>query len=441
MAQTIFMNLKKELLQRFSFQQYTALQEDAWKSTSNYQIVISPTGSGKTIAFVIRALLHLQKHPNAKILVLTPTRELAIQINDVIKQSRVEYSSLAIYGGNEFKREENQLAEGVNLVIATPGRLLDHMDRGALQDVEFDMLILDEYDKMLEIGFHNELGQIVSYQDHWKKIILNSATQIEEIPSFINQYTFETKDYTEGNKPKIYKHLVMYEHEDKLEALRNIALLHPEKKKIIFTTHRERAEMVYKYFHLLEFPCSLFHGGMDQRERERELIKFEHGSTTIMICTDLGARGIDIDDIEEVIHYQLPIQNDSLKNNADTHRNGRTGRMNKSGDVYYLLDESKGIPDFLQGIEELKEEAQEAEIFAPYSTLYLPLGKKNKIRKMDVVGFFCKTGEITNKELGKITLKDNFTYVSVLSSHANKVKEKVDNQKMKNKKVRVSWCR
>lgn len=435
------MDLKKELLQRFSFQQYTALQEDAWNSKNNYQIVISPTGSGKTIAFVIRAFLHLEKNPDAKILILTPTRELAIQINDVIKQSRVEFSSIAVYGGNEFKREENQLQEGINFVIATPGRLLDHMERGGLQDVSFDMLILDEYDKMLEIGFQNELESIISYQEHWRKIILNSATTITETPSFINHYTFETKDYSKANAPKIHKHLVEYEHEDKLEALRNVVLLHPEKKKIVFTTHRERAEMVYKYFHLLEFPCSLFHGGMDQRERERELIKFEHGSTTIMICTDLGARGIDIDDIEEVIHYQLPIQSDSLKNNADTHRNGRTGRMNKSGDVYYLLDESKGVPEFLEGIDYLHEEAEAAEIFATYSTLYMPLGKKQKIRKMDVVGFFCKTGGISNKELGKITLKDNFTYVSVLASHAAKVKDKVDNQKIKNKKVRVSWCR
>lgn len=435
------MELRNQLLQNFNFAAYTRLQEDAWKSKKNYQIVVSPTGSGKTIAFVIRAFRLLQQNSNAKILILTPTRELAIQINDVIKQSKQNYSSTAVYGGNEFKREENQLNENMNIVIATPGRLLDHMDRGALQENEFDMLILDEYDKMLEIGFQNELSQIISFQEHWKSIILNSATQIEEVPEFISDYSFEKRDYTKENKPDIKKYIFQYEHEDKLEALRNIVLLHPEKKKIIFTTHRERAEMVFGYLSHFEFPISLFHGGMDQRERERQLIKFEHSSATIMICTDLGARGIDIDDIEEVIHYQLPIQNDSLKNNADTHRNGRTGRMNKSGEVYYLLDQSKSIPEFLREVEVIAPEAEIFEITAPYKTLYLPMGKKQKIRKMDVVGFFCKTGGITNKELGKISLKDNFTYVSVSSEHALDVKERVDNQKIKNKKVRVSWCR
>lgn len=431
------MDIRETIQSTLGFETLTRLQKDALEAPlSQCQTVISPTGSGKTIGFLIQILRNLKQHSNQKTIVLTPTRELALQIVDVIKKLKTPYNAIAIYGGNSVEREFNQMMEGFNILVATPGRLVDHINRGNLDNVNFHQLILDEYDKMLEIGFTNEMRFIVDNQEQWSQIILNSATDIESLPDFVSGYNFELKDYSQESKPEIKKYNIAFEQEDKLETLRDFLLSKPAGKKIIFTTHRDRVEAVFHFLNDYKLPVSVFHGGLDQKERERELLKFEHGSTMLMVCTDLGARGIDIDDIEDVIHYQLAVDQ-----SADTHRNGRTGRMNSKGSVFYMVDENKSIPDHLSTYPYFDLAPVTEAIVAPYKTMYLPVGKKNKIRKLDLVGFFCKTGEITNKELGKITLKDNFSFVSVVLEEAHDVKERVDNQKLKNKKVRVSWCR
>ncbi len=431
------MNIQENIQTTLGFETLTRLQKDALEAPlTQSQIIISPTGSGKTIGFLIQIFRNLKQHSNQKTIVLTPTRELALQIVDVIKTLKTDYKAIAIYGGNNVEREYNQIMEGFNMLVATPGRLVDHINRGNLDNINFHQLILDEYDKMLEIGFTNEMRFIVQNQEKWSQIILNSATNIESLPDFVNEYTFETKDYSKESAPSITKANIAYEQEDKLETLLDFLLSKPDGKKIIFTTHRDRAEAVAGFLNDYKLPVSVFHGGLDQKERERELLKFEHGSTMLMVCTDLGARGIDIDDIEDVIHYQLAIDK-----SADTHRNGRTGRMNAKGNVFYMVDENKAIPEHLHTLPYFELAPITEAIVAPYKTMYLPVGKKDKIRKLDLVGFFCKTGKISNKELGKITLKDNFSFVSVVLEEAHEVKERVDNQKLKNRKVRVSWSR
>jgi superfamily II DNA/RNA helicase len=421
-------------------EQPTPMQLSYWENDSPYSILLANTGSGKTLAFCVQLEVQLQKDVfNGQVLILCPTRELAGQVAKNYASLKTGRNTVLCYGGHSVKNESLQLQEFPQVIIATPGRILDHLKRGTVGLAGFSHLVIDEYDKTLEMGFMNEISQIYEYTNKLKSIQLVSATEIESLPDFLNEFSFITHNHIEEARPNLSYYCVESIGHDKLFALVSFLASKNFGPVLIFCSFREAAERISQ--HLNEYGKSnvLFHGGMEQIDRERSLVKFRNGSANCLVCTDLAARGIDIPEIEAVFHYQFPHTIQDF-----THRNGRTARMKKDGSVYLIQSAEEPLPPYVNtfSIELIKAPEVIGEFNdAQFITYYLSAGRKHKIRKMDVVGFFLQETEIQKDELGMIDIYDTYSYVSIAKSRKKYVESLFPRVRIKKQPVLISKCR
>lgn len=407
-------------------------------------VLLSPTGSGKTAAFTLRLLRFLgPSEGKVQAVVMAPSRELVIQIADVIRPVAAGLKTVAFYGGHPMADEINSLSVTPDIIVATPGRLLDHLKRATLSLADVKALVLDEYDKSLELGFHDEMKRIVKRMRHPELIILTSATPLAEMPDFLRLRKPETFDFS-GGKPsggRLQTVRVDSPERDKLPILDDLLRSLDNGKALIFVNHRESAERVYNDLKKKGFPVGLYHGGLEQRERKLAIDLLNNDTTPILVSTDLGARGLDIDNVQYVIHYHLPLTMESW-----THRNGRTARMGADGTVFSIISEGENIPEYVTWQREFQPRSKSSDpIRSDIATIYINAGKKEKLSRGDIVGYLIHKGGLTADKIGKIILDDHSSLVAVprealapLESGGASLLERLAPHKIKNTRVRLS---
>ncbi|WP_407489640.1 DEAD/DEAH box helicase [Elizabethkingia anophelis] len=431
------MNLES-IYKKLQIQDMNQMQKSTYKATENKNdvVLLSPTGSGKTLAFLFPLLRNLKKDKSGiQALVLVPARELALQIEQVFKAMKTDYKVTVCYGGHDKKIEINSLTEAPALLIGTPGRIADHLRNNSFNPSTISTLILDEFDKSLEFGFQEEMSFIIESMKNLSQRILTSATAMEEIPSFTGLKNEKTIDFLKLSdvKPDIQFKKVITTAEEKLDALFHLICKIGNKRTLIFCNHREAVDRISELLKDKGIERETFHGGMEQDERERALLKFRNDSAKILITTDLAARGLDIPEVESIVHYQLPPKEDDF-----IHRNGRTARMNAKGFAYLIMKEDDNFP-FLKN--DIPVENVEGENKIPqqttFQTIYISAGKKDKVNKVDIVGYLIKKGELGKDDIGLIEVKDTTSYVAVSRKKIPELLKKLATEKLKGKKVKM----
>lgn len=400
----------------------------------------APTGSGKTLAFAIALLrtmpANADKNKTVKGLVLAPTRELTLQIYDIIRQlAAPELKTTALYGGHSFETEANSLAAGADIVVGTPGRVLDHINRRRLDISDLKTLVIDEYDKSLELGFEDDMKRITAHCRKASSLILTSATA-GVVPQFIGniEHTLNYTDNTNSTVPEIEQFIVTSPAADKLQTLGQLLDALGSRRSIVFVNHRDAAERVADFLEKRKCRVALYHGGLEQNDREKALILFENGTDNVLVSTDLASRGLDIAGVDAVIHYHLAPTVES-----HTHRNGRTARMGAQGSVYAIISANDKVPQYVTGSsiepDNIEPAQQNGE---PMETLFFNAGKRDKISKGDIAGFLIKRGGLSPDAIGRIDIKDRCAYAAVPASVARETAVAVAPYKLKNTRVRVS---
>ncbi len=421
------------------------MQEAALNAISqdNDTFLIAPTGSGKTLGFLL-PILHLLNpdQPTVQCLILTPSRELALQIEQVWKKMATGYKVNVCYGGHSVETEIKNLSNPPAVLIGTPGRISDHITRRTFSLDGIHTLVLDEFDKSLAMGFHDEMAFIVASLSNLKKRVLVSATTGVRVPDFIQLNAPVTLTFAAENEEQagLETRIVYSKSKDKIDTLIQLLCSLDSEAALIFCNHRETAERTRELLAEAGIQSMVYHGGMEQADRERALVQFRNGSVRYLVTTDLAARGLDIPDMKYVIHYHLPQKADEF-----THRNGRTARMHASGTAYVILHRDEPRPPYLDdSLDELDLPAN-AKLTLPkppdFMTLYVSGGKKNKLNKVDIVGFFSQKGGLEKGDLGLIEVKDFISFAAVKHEKVQSLLEKLKDQKMKGKKYKIEVAR
>ena len=406
-------------------------------------VVLSPTGSGKTLAYLMPLVQLIDpKVDEPQLVVVTPGRELALQSTEVLKSMGTGLRTMACYGGRAAMDEHRVMNKVLPQVIfGTPGRLTDHLDKGNFSAEHVKYLVIDEFDKCLEMGFQDEMGRLIASLPYLERHFLLSATEAEEIPRFVHMGRVETIDYRmdeEQVPERIRIYQVKSPQKDKLETLAQLLLSLGDESSIVFLNYRDSVERTNEFLRSRGFATSAFHGGLEQHEREDALYKFSNGSANIFVSTDLGARGLDIPDIDNIIHYHLPECEDSY-----IHRVGRTARWEATGKAFFLLGPSEDIPSYVDA--EVEDYEIPSDLPAPakprMATIYIGKGKKDKISKGDIVGYLCKIGQLQSSEIGKIDVKDRYAYVAVSRTKLKQVLKLTAGQKIKGIKTVIEDVR
>ena len=403
-------------------------------------LLLSPTGSGKTLAFLLPVLQLLEEDVRqVQCLVVVPSRELALQTEQVWKKMGTKFKVNVCYGGHAVDTELKNLSTPPALLIGTPGRLTDHLERESFDTGSIKILVLDEFDKSLQLGFQDEMNTIISQLPGLQKRVLLSATSDVEIPAFVKMESPVTLDYTEEKKNEALSvKLVLSQEKDKIDSLSHLLCSLDSGPALIFCNHRDVTERLSDLLNKKGIEAGYYHGGMDQDDRERILVRFRNGSLHYLVTTDLAARGLDIPDMNHVIHYHLPATKSEF-----IHRNGRTARMRASGTAYILLFKEDKMPDYISGNLDILPVASGKPLpNAPeYRTIYVSGGKKNKLNKSDIVGFFLQKGKLDRSDLGLIEVKDFVSFVAVRASVVKTLLANIRDEKMKGKKFKIEVAR
>lgn len=399
-------------------------------------VLLAPTGSGKTLAFLLPVLSKLSTEAKGvQALVLVPSRELALQIEQVFRQMGTGFKVNCCYGGHPVKTERNNFEQPPALLIGTPGRIAYHLRHENFDESGITTLVLDEFDKALEFGFQEDMSYIIGKLLSLNQRMLTSATAMEEIPDFTGIQGAAEIDFLKDRKvaPDLLLRKVETTAADKLDTLFQLICKIGNQRTLIFCNHRETVDRISDLLIDKDLAHDIFHGGMEQDERERALLKFRNGSIKILITTDLAARGLDIPEVDAIVHYQLPYTEDAF-----LHRNGRTARMNAKGTAYLVIAEDEKYP-FLKtdiAIESLKGKF-ELPKDSEWQTLYIAAGKKDKVNKIDIVGLLIKKGGLQKEDVGLIEVKDQTSYVAIKRKMVGKVLKALVNERIKNKKVKI----
>lgn len=406
--------------------------------TDNDVIILSDTGSGKTLAFLLPtlALIDFDRKNETQAMIVVPSRELALQIEKVLKVMSTGLKITCCYGGHKREIEENNLIEPPTIIIGTPGRIGDHLRRENIKPNSIKTLVLDEFDKSVELGFQEEIKFIIDSLKNISKRILTSATQAEEIPSFIGLKNTKTINYlTNQVSESLAIQVLNSPVNDKVETLFQLICKLGNRSTIIFCNHRESVERTSLLLSEKGILNVFYHGALEQRDREVALCKFRNGTSNILVTTDLASRGLDIPNIRYIIHFHLPDNEETF-----THRNGRTARMDKSGTCILILNPEEKTPDYIDTntIETIElTETYELPEKPKWSTLYIAAGKKQKVNKVDIVGFLSHKGELKKEDIGIIEVKDFFSFVAVRKVKMNHTLHLIKDQKLKNKKIKI----
>ncbi len=406
-------------------------------------ILLSPTGSGKTLAFAL-PMLKMLKAPTGRVqaVVIAPSRELVLQIVGVLGQIAAGFKVSALYGGHKVEDEVNTLSVTPDVIVATPGRLLDHARRGNVDLTPVRIVVLDEFDKSLELGFEEDMRKIFNRMKNVSRIILTSATRAEELPPFLKLTDPLTLDFLGGNKElkrRLRVHRVDSDDRDKLAGLvtllRNLsARAGRQERTIVFVNHRESAERVAEYLRKEGVACTLYHGALEQRERETAIARFNNGSCPVLVATDLAARGLDIEGVKDVVHYHQP-----LTEEVYTHRNGRTARVDAEGDVYLLIGPDEDVKPWVSFDDDYHlDTSAPRSPKAEKATLYFSAGKKEKLSRGDIVGFLVKAGGLEAGEIGKIDVYDHYALAAIPAEKGREVERRIAQEKIKGEKRKIT---
>ena len=405
-------------------------------------ILLSPTGSGKTLAFLL-PMLKMLKSPTGRVqcIILAPSRELIIQIVSVLKNIAVPYKITALYGGHKVEDEVNSLKVTPDIIAATPGRMLDHINRRNIDVLPVRILVLDEFDKILELGFEDELKKIVGRLKNVSRNILTSATKADLLPAFLKLDNPIELNFLSDNRDlrkRILVNRVDVSEKDKLKSLlillKNLSNKNIPQKSIVFVNHRESAERIFDFLKKNKTDCVLYHGGLDQRQREMAIVKFNNGSHPILVATDLASRGLDIEGVQNVIHYHQ-----ALSPEVYTHRNGRTARVAEEGSIFILVGPDEDIQQYVEFDKDfILDLSAESVLQSGLSTLAINAGKKEKVSKGDIVGFLIKKCDLQPSQIGKISVFDHYSLFTIPSSMAKEVISKGDIEKLKGVKRRFT---
>ncbi|HEX8356036.1 MAG TPA: DEAD/DEAH box helicase [Segetibacter sp.] len=427
-----------QVLNNLQIEKLNEMQTASIQAIEKYDnvILLSSTGSGKTLAFLLPVLQRLQPDSNkTQAMVVVPSRELALQIEQVFKKMGTGFKVTCCYGGHKREIEENNLLQAPALIIGTAGRIGDHLRRGNIQPDSIETLVLDEFDKSVELGFQEEMAFIISSLKHLKKRILTSATEAAEIPAFVGITEPERLNFLTGEKEVALEVKVLHSQEkDKSNALFQLICFLGNRSAIIFCNHREAVERTSALLADKGIITVFYHGALEQQERESALAKFRNGTSNVLVTTDLASRGLDIPNIRYIIHYHLPQGEDVY-----THRNGRTARMDASGTVILIIGPDEKLPAYIAADTEILELPESVELpeKPKWSTLFIAAGKKDKVNKVDVVGFLTNKGQLKKEDVGLIEVKDFFTFVAVRKVKVSQTLQAIKDEKIKNKKVKI----
>ena len=433
----------ESILSNFNIEELNEMQLvsiDAIDKNPNV-ILLSATGSGKTLAFLLPLLKTLNPEiDQPQALIIVPSRELAIQIDDVFRKMTTGYKVTLCYGGHKRETEENNLKQAPALIIGTAGRLADHIRRNNFSLDNITTLVLDEFDKSLELGFKEEMSFIVGSLKNISKRILTSATNAVPVPDFIGltdpvRLNFLTEP--ENSASMLDIKTVFSDDKDKVPTLFKLICYLGNRSTVVFCNHRESVERTSNMLSDKGILNVFYHGGMEQQERDSALCKFRNGTSNVLVTTDLASRGLDIPHIRYIVHFHLPATEDVF-----THRNGRTARMDASGTAILILSEEEKLPAYISGGENIELPETDSLPEKPkWSTLFIAAGKKDKVNKIDIVGFLSKKGELKKEDIGIIDVKDFFSFVAVRKIKVGHVLELIKNEKIKNKKVKIEIAR
>ncbi|WP_128546834.1 DEAD/DEAH box helicase [Larkinella soli] len=433
-----------QILPKFGIEALNPMQEAAGRAILEQPgdvILDAPTGTGKTLAYLLP--LYRLLDPNGagvQAVVIVPARELAMQIEQVWKTMATGFKVNVCYGGHPMATEIRNLSEPPALLIGTPGRLADHLERSTVDLSGVQTLVLDEFDKGLELGFQEQMEKVIRALPGLRKRVLVSATAGTEIPAFTGLQEAQRLSFPAGSAEAsgLTLRLVVSEEKDKTETLyRLLGTLHSE-PALIFCNHREAAERISESLNRKGIGSTVYHGGMEQAYRERALILFRNGSVRYLVTTDLAARGLDIPEMKHVIHYQLPVQESEF-----LHRNGRTARMHATGTAYLMLYGEEKRPSYVPADLETVPLPENPDLPGPpeFRTLSIGGGRKNKIARGDIVGFLLQKGGLEKEELGRVEVGDFLSFAAVKADRATGVLDRVREEKLKGKKYRIELVR
>ena len=443
-------DIKSAISQTLGIGQLNDMQTAVSVSDARRLLLLSPTGSGKTLAFVIAVLRRISQaettHRGLHTVIIAPSRELVRQIFDVVRPVASAFSikCLAVYGGNSFSSEESSVQGGMpKIIVATPGRLLDHITRGTLDVGAVHSLVLDEYDKTLELGFHDEMRRIAAKigMDNSTGspffVMVTSATRLKDVPGFVDIASAETIDFTQTSDVSSRLRVVNVPSPDRDKLSTLAALIRAVARRgpcIVFVNHRESADRVARYLDKEKISTVVYHGGLDQPTRETALARFHSQAATVLVATDLAGRGIDVEGVQSVIHYH-PAGDVEIW----THRNGRTARVDNTGDVYVITGPEEDVPEFIDFDNDFYPDMTNGEpVKAPMTLIYLDRGKRDKISRGDIAGFAMKKGGVPADAVGKITVSNSYSLLAVKPEYAAVVIDAARTDKIKNVKVRAS---
>ncbi len=342
-------------VQRMGFTELTEVQEKGIPPMMAGRDIIAkaPTGTGKTCAFGIPLLVDLNKASDkTQALVLAPTRELALQITEDLRDLAYympEVRVACVYGGQDIKKQFDQLKKGPQIIVATPGRLLDHMQRRTVNLQSVTRVVLDEADEMLDMGFYKDVRRILDALKNKKQLGMFSATISREVMDIGWLYQRDAEEITvqpvQASMPKITQYSLQTTGRNKLADLADIIVSGGYERVMVFCNTKYTTGMLANQMARLNFSVDCLHGDLSQAERNQIMQKFRDGLLPVLIATDVAARGIDVDDVDAVINYDVPPSNEYY-----THRIGRTGRAQKEGVAYilYMPDEAKRLKEMLR---------------------------------------------------------------------------------------------
>ncbi len=437
------MKRKEEILSKLGLT-LNDMQEAAYDAISQGTgdvTILSPTGSGKTLAYLLPLSQQLDAQSNnLQALVVVPGRELALQSDTVLKRMGTGLRSQSCYGGRAAMDEHRKLREvQPHIVFGTPGRLNDHLEKRNISPYNVRWLVIDEFDKCLEMGFQTEMERLLKNLPGIRRRVLLSATDAAEIPSFVRLHQNQRVDFLDEQRPtegRVTMYAVHSPQKDKLPTLRHLLLSLGDGQSIVFLNYRDSVERVSNYLDEQGFVVTFLHGGLEQKEREAALYQFANQSANVLVATDLASRGLDIPDVANIIHYHLPESEQGY-----IHRVGRTARWDATGNTFFLLHAEEQIPAYVDADVEDCNLAPLDEQAAPpkprMATIYIGKGKKDKISRGDIVGFLCKKGGLTPQQIGRIDVNDRYSYAAVSRDQLSSLLRQVRGEKIKGLKTVV----
>lgn len=441
-----------ENLNSLGFTSMTPIQEQALPLILEGHDLIAQakTGSGKTAAFGLGILNKLiPSNKKLQSLVICPTRELAVQVADELRRLARNIPNckiLVITGGMSEYQQLNSLEHGGHIIVGTPGRLLKFLKKGAINLEMIDFLVLDEADRMLDMGFQEEMKAIMAFAPVKKQTLLFSATFPLEIGELSQAFQKNPKRLCVDSKHE--KNIIrqvfieVSDHHQKTQALKRVLCHFKPESTVVFCKTKQICADVATFLAKDGISALPFHGDLEQNERTVVLAKFSNHSCLVLVATDVAARGLDIKDLEAVINFDLPTDAEVY-----THRIGRTARAGKVGLAFsfYVRSEKEKLND-IENYQETKNEYIELDqlssearfdLAAPMKTMYINGGKKDKVRPGDILGALVGEAGLLVGEVGNITILDNQSYVAVLSTKIHQAISKLNVGKIKGRKFKV----